>query len=78
MEKKKIKSPFVLRSYTKMELVHLYLPHYSQRVALRRFNRWIRASPMLWDKLQDNGVTIYTKVYSPTQVQLITGYLGVP
>lgn len=78
MKEEKIESPFVLRSYTKMELAHLYLPQYSQRVALRKFNRWMRTSPVLWSRLQASGLTVYSRVYGLAQVKLIIGYLGAP
>jgi len=69
---------FVLRPYTKAELAHRYLPKYTHRVAMRKFNYWLRYSPLLWDRLVATGLTIRNAELSYEQVRIIIGYLGEP
>ncbi|MCD7901072.1 MAG: DUF4248 domain-containing protein [Bacteroides sp.] len=56
---------FILRTYTKDELARLYLPSCARSTALKKFNRWIRYSPLLWGRLQETGVKISTREYTP-------------
>lgn len=73
-----IKPPFVYRPYSKAELARLYIPNCSHRVTMRKFNDWLRHSPLLWNKLQAMNLTIRTADLTYEQVKVIVGYLGEP
>jgi len=78
MKEELTSSAFNLRSYSKVDLALLYLPHNSQITAVRKFNRWIQYSPILWNQLLTTGFTITTRQLTPLQVGMIVNYLGIP
>ncbi|MDL2211206.1 DUF4248 domain-containing protein [Bacteroides sp. OttesenSCG-928-M17] len=69
---------FVVRAYTKIELATLYLPNCTRRVALKRFNAWLRLAEPLWKRLSETGLTIDNRHLNPLQVRLIVEALGPP
>ncbi|WP_163178138.1 DUF4248 domain-containing protein [Bacteroides sp. 51] len=69
---------FIHRPYNKTELAQLYMPNYIRKVALRKFNHWLRHSPQLWESLQAQGFNITSRDLTYEQVQTIIDHLGVP
>lgn len=69
---------FATRGYSKAELAGMYLPDYTHRVAMRKFNMWLRLSPILWGKLTETNVNIKTRSFNPVQVAIIVDHLGDP
>jgi len=78
MEENYIASPFVYRSYSKQELAQMYLPGYARATAIKKFNSWLKLSPLFREQLQRSGVEMRTRIYSVAQVRIIVGYLGEP
>lgn len=70
--------PFIVRPYSKAELANMYLPHCTRRVALRKFNTWLRLDPTLWEQLRKEGFTMKIRYCNRAQVQLIVQHLGEP
>ncbi|MCF0257876.1 DUF4248 domain-containing protein [Bacteroides heparinolyticus] len=71
-------SPFPIHSYGKGELASLYLPNVCQQTAVNRFNKWIRTSPGLEQRLMATGLRPTSRHYTPAQVKLIVDALGEP
>ncbi len=63
---------FHYRSYGKGELAMLYIPHVLQQSAVDQFNKWIKAYPGLKERLEETGLTTYSKRYTPAQVRILT------
>lgn len=78
IEKETDKQPFIIRSYSKVELAQLYLPHNAPSTAVRKFNKWLQASDILKEKLALAGGDVYTRHYTRRHVEIIVGYLGEP
>ncbi len=69
---------FAVRSYSKGELAHEYLPWLPLRSALNTLNYWIQVHPTLLQRLQEAGYRKKSKFFSPVQVALIVEALGEP
>ncbi len=69
---------FVVRPYSKIVLAGLYIPHCTPRVALRKFNDWLRFCPALLERLARTGATLRTREYTYRQVGIIVEHLGEP
>ena len=59
---------FIIRTYTKAELAHLYNPTVCIKVALQILRRWILFNLPL----------LHNRLLSPKQVATIVQYLGEP
>lgn len=77
-EKKERADSFEYRSYGKSELAALYMPDIQPGSATREFNEWIIAFPGLAERLAATGLAWKSKRYTPAQVRMITGALGLP
>ena len=65
---------FIIRTYTKAELAHLYNPNVCLKVALQILRRWIVCNlPLL-----NEGYRARNRLLSPKQVATIVHYLGEP
>lgn len=73
-----LEQPFPIRPYNKAELASVYIRGCSHRVAMRKFNHWLRYSPDLWKRLEKSGVNIQTRSFDHTQVAMIVDHLGYP
>ena len=71
-------NPFLIRTYTKAELAHLYNPAVCQKVALQILRRWIVYNLPLLHELEEEGYRARNRLLSPKQVQTIVHYLGEP
>lgn len=69
---------FVIKSYTKAELAHLYNPDFCIKVALQILRRWILYNPALLHELEEEGYRPRNRFLSPRQVSTIVHYLGEP
>lgn len=70
--------PFIVRPYSKVELARMYLPHFTTRVALRKFNTWLRFDPLLWERLCKEGFSMNNRYCNRAQVKIIVEHLGEP
>ena len=75
---KEFDEKFVIRSYSKAELAHLYNPTMTYECAMRTLRRWISRVPGLRDELVRSGYEQRQHVLSPRQVAIIVHYLGEP
>ena len=66
--------PFLIRTYKKSELAHLYNPN----VALQILRRWIVYNLPLLQELEQEGYRARNRLLSPRQVATIIRYLGEP
>ncbi len=71
-------TPFVIRSYLKVDLAQMYSPHVSQRTAMNRLNAWIRRNPELSARLYSGRESKHDISFSARQVRLPVEYLDVP
>lgn len=78
MKGKEMDSLFVCKSYTKDELVKLYLPGYTLSTALKKFNAWIGVSQKFREAFYASGATLQTRIYTLEQVRIIVAHLGEP
>jgi len=78
MKEECIDVPFVYRPYEKTELARLYIPYNTKRVAMRKFNNWLRFSPVLWKQLESTNFNIRHCSLTYDQVKIIVDYLGEP
>lgn len=69
---------FIIRTYTKAELAHLYNPTTCIKVALQILRRWIMYNPPLLHELEEEGYRARNRLISPRQVATIVRYLGEP
>ncbi|QIU95250.1 DUF4248 domain-containing protein [Bacteroides faecium] len=69
---------FIIRTYTKAELAHLYNPTIGIKVALQILRRWIMHNPTLLHELEEEGYHARNRLLSPRQVATIVRYLGEP
>lgn len=70
---------FAVRSYGRTELAREYCPQLTSGAAYRQLMRWIRLSPELSQALlSPDGKPEKTRTFTPSQVRLITYYLGEP
>lgn len=76
MEEKEKK--FVVRTYTKAELAHLYNPTLCLKGALQVLRRWIIYNAPLHAALLAQGYTNRSRILPPRQVETIAHYLGEP
>ena len=61
---------FLIRTYTKAELAHLYNPHVCLKVALQILRRWIIYNLPLLHELEQEGYRARNRLLSPKQVAL--------
>lgn len=69
---------FIIRTYTKAELAHLYNPHLCLKAALQVLRRWILFNELLFSELTATGYRARNRILSPRQVEIIVRYLGAP
>ncbi len=69
---------FIIRTYTKAELAHLYNPNVCLKVALQILRRWIVYNLPLLNELEHEGYRARNRLLSPKQVATIVHYLGEP
>lgn len=69
---------FIVKTYKKSDLAHLYNPDTSIVTALQLLKKWIRANGALSRELEMTGLKSTAKLYTPKQVGLIVEYLGEP
>lgn len=69
---------FEYRTYGKSELALLYNPYITPKAACKKLNRWIALQPRLAASLDDAGLRLLSKTYTPAQVRLIVEALGEP
>lgn len=69
---------FIIRTYTKAELAHLYNPTVCVKVALQILRRWIVFNLPLLQQLEREGYRTRNRLLSPRQVATIVHYLGEP
>lgn len=69
---------FQLRTYSKVELAHLYNPDQCITVALQTLSRWIKMNPLLIAELDDVQYNKYRRTFTPKEVGIIIKYLGEP
>ena len=69
---------FIIRTYTKAELAHLYNPTVCIKVALQILRRWILFNLPLLHELEAEGYRARNRLLSPKQVATIVQYLGEP
>lgn len=62
---------FLIRTYTKAELAHLYNPHVCLKVALQILRRWIIYNLPLLHELEQEGYRARNRLLSPKQVATI-------
>lgn len=78
MENHYIEEPFIIRSYTKAELAHLYNPDMPVAVAMRKMRYWIQRNPELYNAMYQAGEARGDHRYTRRQVRLIVETLGEP
>lgn len=76
MEKEK--STFIVRTYTKSELAHLYNPQLTLKNATQVLRRWIMHNAKLHKALLKIGYEDRNRSFTPRQVQEIIDMLGEP
>lgn len=69
---------FIIRTYEKAELTHLYNPHMPLVSAMRKLRTWIRCNKKLAEALTEVGENKRDHSYPPRQVALIVEALGKP
>ena len=69
---------FLVRTYTKAELAHLYNPTMCLKGALQILRRWIIANAPLLAELTTAGYHPRNRILPPRQVEIIIRYLGEP
>lgn len=69
---------FIIRTYSKAELAHMYNPEMPIVSAMRKLRHWIRKNAELTRNLDAAGANKYDHSYTPRQVTFITQYLGEP
>ena len=74
MENHCIEEPFIIRSYRKSELAHLYNPDMPLVPAMRKMRYWIQRNPEMYRSGEARGDHRYTR----RQVRLIVETLGEP
>lgn len=70
--------PFIVRSYTKIELATLYCPGREPASALQSFYRWMRKCTPLWIELQQYGYDKHRHSFLKREVEIIRKHLGDP
>ncbi len=70
--------PFVIRSYTKIELALLYCPGREPATALQGLYRWMRKCSPLGIELQQHGYDKYRHSFLKREVEIIRKHLGDP
>jgi len=71
-------SYFLVKSYMKGELAHLYNPNTSIRTANRILMEWIERNNELNTALAKLGMRKCDRIFPPRAVQLIVQHLGEP
>lgn len=69
---------FIVRTYAKSDLAHLYCPEVPLNSALRIFKSWINQNLELSEKLTQTGYKSRNRYFCPKQVEIIRDYLGEP
>ena len=69
---------FIIRTYTKAELAHLYKPSVCIIVALHNLLSWSLYYVPLLHELEAEGYRARNRQLSPKQVATIVQYLGAP
>lgn len=78
MENHCIEEPFIIKSYTKSELAHLYNPDMPIVAAMRKMRYWIQRNPELYKAICQAGEARGDHRYTRRQVRLIVGILREP
>ncbi len=69
---------FIIRTYTKAELAHLYNPTLCLKGALQVMRRWITQNKKLCNELDQLGYQARNRILTPRHVETIVRYLGTP
>ena len=69
---------FLIRTYTKAELAHLYNPQLTLKNATQVLRRWILHNAELHAELIHLGYQDRNHIFTPRQVKVIVDYLGEP
>lgn len=69
---------FVVRSYLKVDLAHLYHPNLPLPYAMCKMRAWIRHNKELYSLMYSGGEGKNDHSYSRRQVKLIVQYLDIP
>lgn len=72
------KSTFIVRTYMKSELAHLYNPQLTLKNATQVLRRWITHNAELHQALLRAGYQEHNRSFTPRQVQIIIDILGEP
>lgn len=75
MENNCIEEPFVIRSYQKSELAHLYNPDMPIVGAMRKMRYWIQKNPELHKAMYQAGEAKGDHRYTKRQVRFIVEIL---
>nr|WP_302831924.1 DUF4248 domain-containing protein [uncultured Bacteroides sp.] len=78
MENHCIEEPFIIRSYQKAELAHLYNPDMPLAAAMRKMRYWILRNTELYEAMYQAGEAKGDHRYTRRQVRLIVEKLGEP
>ncbi|RGM30674.1 DUF4248 domain-containing protein [Bacteroides sp. OM08-17BH] len=78
MENHCIEEPFIIRSYRKAELAHLYNPDMPLVPAMRKMRYWIKRNPALYNAMYSAGEGPGDHRYTRRQVRMIVETLGEP
>ena len=78
MENHCIEEPFIIRSYRKAELAHLYNPDMPLVPAMRKMRYWIKRNPALYNAMYSAGEGPGDHHYTRRQVRMIVVTLGEP
>ena len=78
MENHCIEEPFIILSYRKSELAHLYNPDMPLVPAMRKMRYWIQRNPELYEAMYRSGEARGDHRYTRRQVRLIVETLGEP
>ena len=76
MENHCIEEPFIIRSYRKSELAHLYNPDMPLVPAMRKMRYWIQRNPKLYEAMYRSGEARGDHRYTRRQVRLIVEIKG--
>lgn len=72
------KSTFIVRTYLKSELAHLYNPQFTVKNATQVLRRWILHNAELHAALLCQGYQDRNRSFTPRQTETIIHFLGEP
>lgn len=78
MNEKEVEETFVIKSYLKADLAHLYHPNLPVPYAMSKLRSWIRKNKELYVRMYQGGEGKNDHSYTRRQVCLIIHYLDIP